>query len=802
MNKDLFDNGLKGHLVEDENEDFLSSLDYEKIFLVLKRSIPWIILIIIATNVLAFLYIRYTKPIFQSHSDLKLDIKSEASLFGFNNPLENPANFTNLSGEIELIKSRLFYSKVIKILDLDVNYYAYGSILNDERYKNSPFKIEYLLRNDAFYDKPIDVEIFDNQQFKLSYDLGGQEISNIYEFGVPIINPNFEFIIILNEPYQPGITSNTYYFTINSDRSLMSYIESNLNVQPLNLTANTLRISFTDNNKYKARDLVNAIDTIYLTYTQEEKNKANKQKIKFLDEQLAATESQLDRFENYFENFTIDNKTVNLQTDISKTITVMEELDSQRFELRIKLDDLNKLHGQVLKDSTVLRAPSDRKNLPKEIAEGLVQLNDLLHKKELLLSSYRENTFAYQKRNQEIDLIKLNLLDLVEEHKKQIAHQINNLNNRKIQLEKNFVNLPSKSTEYSKSKRFYSLYEEFYLSLIQKKNEFEIARAGTVTDFVILSPATLPGSPIYPVRFFIFGTGAISGFLLSLLFIAMRYLLHDKVSSQNELEKLTGAPVLGIIPYYNREKLDHTRLVIDKNSKSALSESFRSIRTNMEFLNASQKNKVVSVTSTISGEGKTFITVNLGAIIALSNQKVAIVDLDMRRPKIHLAFSQDNSSTKGVSTILINKHQVEECIMPTTVENLHYIPAGPTPPNPSELILSDSFVQMLGKLKSIYDVIILDTPPVGMVTDGILAMKKADVTIYVVRADYSKKVFIKTLNRLIQVNKFNNISLILNSLETTKNQGYSYGYGYENGYYDNTPKISKIDKIKNLILKG
>jgi capsular exopolysaccharide synthesis family protein len=174
----------------------------------------------------------------------------------------------------------------------------------------------------------------------------------------------------------------------------------------------------------------------------------------------------------------------------------------------------------------------------------------------------------------------------------------------------------------------------------------------------------------------------------------------------------------------------------------------------------------------------------------------------MRRPKIHLAFSQENSSTKGVSTILINKHQVEDCIMTTAVENLHYIPAGPTPPNPSELILGEAFINLLGKLKSMYDVIILDTPPVGMVTDGILAMKKADITIYVVRADYSKKVFIKTLNRLIQVNKFNNISLILNSLETTKNQGYSYGYGYENGYYDNTPKISKIDKIKNLILKG
>src|SRR5690606_8106052 len=228
-----------------------------------------------------------------------------------------------------------------------------------------------------------------------------------------------------------------------------------------------------------------------------------------------------------------------------------------------------------------------------------------------------------------------------------------------------------------------------------------------------------------------------------------------------------------------------SKLVIDRNPKSAMSESLRSIRTNMDFMTKRKDQRVIAVTSTVSGEGKTFISVNLGAIIALSKQKVVIVDMDMRKPKIHHAFSHENS-TKGVSTILIDKHGVSECIRSTAIAGLDYIPSGPTPPNPSELILDDELDMLLDDLKKIYDIIILDTPPVGLVTDGILVMRKSDLSIYVVRADYSKKAFLKSINKLVTINKFNNLALVLNSL--SHGQGYGYGYGYGNHYYEETTK--------------
>ena len=239
-------------------------------------------------------------------------------------------------------------------------------------------------------------------------------------------------------------------------------------------------------------------------------------------------------------------------------------------------------------------------------------------------------------------------------------------------------------------------------------------------------------------------------------------------------------PILGSIPYYSQEKMPITKLFVDKQPRSAVSEALRSIRTNIEFMNVGKEKKVLSITSTIGGEGKTFVSVNLGGIIALSNAKVVILDLDMRKPRIHLAFSSEQYG-KGVSTILINKNTLEECIQQSTIKGLDYIQAGPIPPNPSELLMSESFGRIINKLKELYDFIILDTPPIGLVTDGIIAMKQVDLPIYVLRANYSSLSFINSLNRIVEINKFKNISVILNFL---KNTSSSYGYGYGYGYYD------------------
>lgn len=772
------------HALEDSGNDGLEKLDFQKLGSVFKRSIVWIIVILLITNTIAYIYIRYTKPVYESYSDLKLDVKSEANLLGFNS-LKESQNLNNISGEIELIKSKLFFNKVIEAVDMNVTYYAEGKINDEERYKNSPFEVRGGLKNESFLDRPIKVEIQNSSQFQLKYTLGDEEIIETYRFGEKINNAYFDFSIFLTSNYDPVTGNASYYFIINSDRALLDYLSTNLTVEPLNLNANTIRLSFSDHNRYKARDLINAIDTLYLNYTQEEKNKANKQRIEFLDQQLTQTEIRLEAYEDYIEDFTISNKSLNLREDMGRSIMMMEEIDSQKVAVRKEIEYLTSLENRLGTDQALLiRMPESLPNA-EIVNTAIEELNTLLNERAILLSSYNQNTYAVARKNQAIDQAAKSIRENISRYKTMAVRELERLNKRSEILQESFESLPSKSTEFTKVQRNFSLYEEFLLSLMQSKAEFEIARAGTVTDFKILSSATTPGSPIFPNVLIIYGIGAVSGIILSLLFLGIRYLLHNKISSLPELEGLSKAPVLGVVPFYGTEKMKVSKLVIDKNPKSAMSESLRSIRTNMDFMSNKKDKKVIAVTSTVSGEGKTFISVNMGAIIALSKQKVIIIDMDMRKPKVHQAFSEENSN-KGVSTILIDRHLVGDCIRSTSIPGLDYIPSGPTPPNPSELILNDELDVLLDSLKEAYDVIILDTPPVGLVTDGILVMRKSDISMYVVRADYSKKAFLKNINKLITVNRFQNLALVLNSLSS--GHGYGYGYGYGNHYYEETTK--------------
>ncbi|MEL6394237.1 MAG: polysaccharide biosynthesis tyrosine autokinase, partial [Bacteroidota bacterium] len=347
-------------------------------------------------------------------------------------------------------------------------------------------------------------------------------------------------------------------------------------------------------------------------------------------------------------------------------------------------------------------------------------------------------------------------------------------------------------TEFGKTNRVYSLEENFMLSLQQSKIELEITRAGTVSDNVILSPASLPASPIKPEKFLIIAAALVMGIVVSMVYLLVRYLAHNRVSGFRELEKLVKPPILGSIPKYRKKELDITTLVVGKNSKSSLSESLRTVRTNMDFINAGEGSKLISITSTIPGEGKTFVAANLGAIIALTNQKTCIVDLDMRRPKVHLALG-GASLADGVSTILSGKSQIAASIQETEIENLHFIAAGPIPPNPSELLLQQEFANMLEELKKSFDIVILDTPPIGLVTDARLAMSKSDIQLYIVRADYSKRSFVKAINDLSESSQVSNLTVVLNAVSFST----GYGYGGYNTYYEEPEDVSWISSLKS-----
>ena len=788
---------------QEEEDDVLGGLDFIKILSIVRKNIIWILLIPALCLFGGYMYLRYTSPVYESSSSIKLEIKQKANLLG----ISDNDGMANMSGEIELIRSKLIYDEVIRRMDLAVSYFAYGRsrIKNEERFLSAPFRVETVRLGPAAYDKPIDITIQDNSEFVLAYTEDGKELSHTGTFGHPIKARDFELVIRKMPGFDPKASPGAYYFVINSIDALNNYLASNLRVDVLNPSANIIGIFFKDKNIRKAHDIVNKIDSVYLSKTKELKNKANKQKIAFLEEQLQSTEDKLQEYESQLEHFVVQNKSSDVGAEVGKYALKIDDLLKSRSDLTIQLSLLNRLQELINhKDDLSSFIPSVPLLPDPQLQTYTNDINRLQQERAMLATTTRETTFAFQTKDKQIRLARESASALINQNKRLLMDKASQLGSQLRKLEAEFASLPAKGTEYTRIKRLKDLTEKYYTMMLDKKAELGIAEAGTVEEFVVLSPASTPSVPIAPNRIMVYAGCAMIGLFISMMMVTAKYFLHDTIANQRELERATTAPILGIIPAYVREKLNVSKLVVHRNPKASISEALRSIRTNLEFMFPnSQRKKIIAVTSTISGEGKTFVAINLGGVIALSGAKVVILDLDMRRPKVHTAFDEENYN--GLSTLLIGKHTLSECIRSSPIETLDFIAAGPTPPNPSELILRPEFDNLLKELQQKYDVIVIDTPPIGLVTDGVLVMRKADLPIYVVRAEYSKRVFIKNINKLIRNNNFSKLAVILNALKNTGQFGYGYGYGYGYGssYYEDEEetKGKGIEKLKGLLSK-
>ncbi len=307
-------------------------IDLEKLRAVSLNNIVWILLIFFVCNIGAYLITRWTKDIYESESELKLDIKRDAAELGIKNVVQDP-DIDIISGEIEQIKSKLFLSKIVDSLNLRISYYAEGNVLFNELYKQSPFSIELRKQSREIENTPIYFIPLSDTSFRLR--LGTQGFEQTGRYGRILKFGNAEFIVLnsggltLNDP-------NDYYFIINSKENLVAYLARQSTVEPLNFNANTIRIAFKDNNALKARDIVNKIDSLYILYSNEQKNLANKQKIQWLNTELGQVEKQMEAFENYFESFTLQNKSSDVAQDMKRTINLINRYDSQRFALSKK----------------------------------------------------------------------------------------------------------------------------------------------------------------------------------------------------------------------------------------------------------------------------------------------------------------------------------------------------------------------------------------------------------------------------------------------------------------------------------
>ena len=741
----------------------IETLDRDKLNAILIKNWPWIALIILASNLTAYLTLRWTKDTYKSDSEIKLDIKSNASELGIKTFVQDE-NLNLLSGEIEQIRSPLFLRQVIDSHDLRVSYFSVGKVLDDEMYGRSPFTVDYDGQS-GLLNIPIYFR-FSNDGFILNVTRSGAPISG--SFDQPVDVNGCKLLFKLN-PDGAKNEQNNYYFIINSSESLLNFLTKNLTVEPINFNANTIRISFQDHNALKTQSIVDAIDSLYLKFSNFQKNQASIQKVQWLNNELNGLEEKMGDYESYFKDFTIENRSSDLKEDLKAVINEINQLDSQQYFVSKRLKSLNSLIEEFDKKSFTVSLSGTF--LPAYLNNKLETLSNKHKERDRLSLAYNETTFAFRQIQNEISALEDQIFQELQKLKNTWLNQSLELNTRRKQLEKNFATMPDKNTQYAKNQRYYKLYEEFYLSLMQSKAEFELAQAGSTPDFKILSPASYPKSPIAPKRAMIYAIGAVAGFTIAFFFIGLLYLLNDKITSVKEIESNLSLPVLGMLPM--NSLAGKTPFFILDHPKSRLSEAVRNLRSNLDFLNTSQKMKVVAVSSTISGEGKSFLAQNLSGVIALSKKKVILIDLDMRKSKKLIPFEVADSN-KGVSTVLIKRNNWRDCVITTNIPSLDYLPNGPIPPNPAELLINGEFDQLLLELKENYDFIVMDTPPAGLVTDGVMALKKADISIYLFRCNYSRKENLRTLDRMIQINKIDNLAIVFNDFIPPSDNGYGY----------------------------
>jgi tyrosine-protein kinase Etk/Wzc len=671
----------------EDDSDGEGSFDLSTLVLVARKSLPWAVLLLMLGFTGSWLYLRYTKPVYKATSVLKIDERSDASTIGLGAMMaagsgdNSRGSGPQLAGEVEFIKSGITYKKLKSIVPLDVNYYTQGTVLETELFASAPFRVEYTISDQAYYNRKFNVSYVSPTSYRLSVAVGGETLGGTYSMGQFVQLPGIR-LRLLPTAWATTVTDFSdavYHFTLLDDNTINGYLDRNLTAEVLNANANTIQISFQDYNRSKAQRLVNALDSVYRDAKVARKQESTEKALAYLDQQLAATGTSLAQAEDNIKNFAQLNGTYDAKNELSSITENLARIQKERLALQQKLTLLNEVARLATQerlttndDMSVAQAMPGLAALENEaVTRQLEELNAMQQNLRRIRRSYQDATEAVQQPKAMVAFAQKALQSQIQQAQVQLRNELSLLSSEQGKLSSALQTLPGKQTELERLQRPLELYSGTYQMLLEKKVEYNIKNAGTTADFQILSPAYAPDAPISPVRPLVYAIGIAGGLLLSLGLIATRYLMHNTVTSVGELERNTKASVLGVIPTYEKEKMNVSRLVVDKNPKSSVSEAIRSIRTNLDFISPSNKKRLISVTSTISGEGKTFVTVNLGGIIALSGQRVIILDLDMRKPKVNLAFDAEN--VRGISTILIDRHSVGECIQRTSIESLDFI---------------------------------------------------------------------------------------------------------------------------------
>lgn len=792
------------------------SLDLKKYFYLILGNWYWFFVCLMISIGVAWVVNRYTKPVYQVTASLMIKESDPGRAFsGLESIIPGMEVIRvrqKVINEMEILKSDTLARRTINKLKFDVTYVGVGrsGFKVVHLYNSAPYVVIPDSEKTNLSNYPVYIQFIDKARFRLVID-GQKEIKKVLFFGEKYESHDFNFTIELRDRLgfdpQGGFDKNYFYF--NTFNSLVSQYKTRLKI-----TTNDDKkgsVLFLSTSGYNALQEVDYLNTLLQEYIQmglEEKNQTAVNTVNFIDGQLAVLTDSLKRAERKLQDFRLANKLFSITEEGSLVYNQLDRLSQskalQELQLRYYLylqsyvHDKNNLKQAVVPSTVDINDP---------VLDGLIkQLNDLISAKTELNFSVQKDNPGLSLLNSKIDAVRQDLTENVSNlvHATRLA--LDESNRLIADVETQLGQLPVTERQLISIKRDYNVNDQIYTYLLQKRAESAIAKAANVADNKVIDIArvenTLMTAPKTRMNYLI---ALMMGLLIPFGVIILIEFLNNKIADRGEIENRTQVPIIGTIGHY----LGKNEIPVNENPRSSLAESFRGLRTNLQFLIPEKEHRVISITSTISGEGKTFTSINLASIFAMAGKKTLLVGLDLRKPKLWNTFGIDRKT--GMSTYLIGQSTFSEIIHTTTINNLYIAIAGPVPPNPAELIESNNMKQFINEASAQFDLVILDTPPFGLVTDAVVAGRLADVNLFVVRQMYSVRDVIDVIDALYQKNELPHIGIVLNDVKPTGyyyqrgyryysyGYGYGYGYGYRNSsknhYYEDEPE----EKVKGIV---
>lgn len=690
----------------------------------------------------------------------------------------------NLKNEMGILKSLSLNYQVMQALkEFHVTIVGVGrrGIVESRIYNSAPFSVKYYSLEDQTKGKRVNINIVSQEKYVISFK-DTAEFSREMAFGERFNERGFDFVIeprfYRNNAFDEE-KSNKYYFWFEDPAALANSYRNRLSVSPIETDASLVTLSISGYVPEQEADYLNKLMEVYLEYGLVIKNETAAKTLKFIDDQLGIISDSLGEAESNLEKYRLANnffdlsrEGANIQNKLTSSENIKATLGLQLQYYRYLSEYLNSADSNESIMSPALMGITD---------QVLIKLvNDLS-----MLQKEKETIGFNLKLDQPLaDLMNTRINETREALRENVSNGIATLTrsvaeeNKKIKIiESQIRRLPTTERNLIGIQRKFDLNNTVYTYLLEKRAEAGIAKASNVSDNRIIDYATaFSTSRIKPKGKSNFMIAMILGLMFPGALIIIIDFINDKIIDKKDIERKTKSPIIG---YISHSDIKSSIPVIEKPG-SAFSESFRSVRTALKYYNKENEVPVIAVTSTISSEGKTFISINLASIFALSGKKVLLVGLDLRKPRINKIFKSDNSL--GMSSYLSGNCRYEEVIAKTHVENLFYASSGSIPPNPAELLERNEMKLFIDRARKEYDYIIIDTPPVAIVTDTMLIAPFVDVNLFIIRQRYTSRGTLEIIDNYYQQGKFKNLALILNDINISGYYGYGIRYGYSLGY--------------------